>query len=57
MVLELGGDMTRCKVTCTSVTKYRGWGSEPAPFFYRAEFVPVTGGSSENQSFFASTPR
>lgn len=49
--------MTRAKVICTGVRKYRGWGSQPAPIFYEAEFTPVTGdGSEENKSFFASTP-
>lgn len=48
--------MTRAKVTCVSVRKYQGWGSTPAPIFYEAEFVPVTGGTEENKSFFASTP-
>lgn len=48
--------MTRAKVTCTSVRKYKGWGSNPEPFFFEAEFIPVTGTSEENKSFFASTP-
>ena len=47
---------TRAKVTCVGVRKYRGWGSQPAPMFWEAEFVPVTGDSTENKSFFASTP-
>ncbi len=47
---------TRAKVVCQSIRKYRGWGTPP-PMFYEAEFIPVTGDSSEeNKSFFASTP-
>lgn len=50
--------MTRAKMTCISVKKYQGWGSgsTPPPMFFEAEFVPVTGTSEENKSFFASTP-
>ena len=47
---------TRCKVTCTSVRKYQGWGAQPSPMFYEADFTPVTGSSGENAQFFASTP-
>lgn len=47
---------TRAKVTCVSVRRYQGWGATPAPMFYEAEFLPVTGGSPENDEFFASTP-
>jgi hypothetical protein len=48
--------MIRAKVVCVGVRKYRGWGATPAPMFYEAEFVPVAGGSPENDEFFASTP-
>jgi len=58
-----GGEaLTRAKVTCVSVTKRAsnvwdpdGKVSKPG-FVYEAEFYPVTGDSSENKSFFASTP-
>jgi hypothetical protein len=52
--------VTRCKFRCDSVSKSRGstWdGSKSIPIdLHGAKLFPVTGGSAENQQFFASTP-
>ena len=48
---------TQAKVTCIGVRKYQGWGGgTPKPMYYEAAFIPVTGDTEENKSFFASTP-
>lgn len=47
---------TRCKFQCTSAKKYKGWLGTKTPYLYEYEFMAVTGGSPENDSFFASTP-
>ena len=47
--------MTRAKFTCFAVEKSKHWDSTKG-FVYKAKFSPVTGGSEENQSFFAATP-
>ena len=47
---------TRCKFKCVSKREYEGWGKAPVPKFYEYEFQVVTGGSHENDMFFASTP-
>jgi hypothetical protein len=45
---------TRAKFVCTEVSKRTGWGGNK--YHYAAKFNVVTTGSSENESFFASTP-
>lgn len=53
---------TRCKFRCVSVTQREGsvWGEDgkgcKLGIVHDASFVAVTGGSEENQKFFASTP-
>lgn len=47
-------DTVVAKFECTSRRQYRGWAGHD--FFYEYEFMAVTGGSPENDSFFASTP-
>jgi hypothetical protein len=44
----------RCKFRCNSVKKQTGWGGHE--FLYSAEMSAVTGGSKENEKFFAATP-
>jgi hypothetical protein len=46
--------MIRCKFTCTSARKYKGWGENEVLYDY--EFSPVTGNSEENKKFFKYTP-
>ena len=46
--------ITRCKFTCQSETKTKGWSD--APFLYEYRFQVVTGGSDEDKKFFAATP-
>jgi hypothetical protein len=46
--------MTRCKFVCTSKREYQGWGGHAR--LYEYEFNAVTGGSDDNQKFFAATP-
>lgn len=48
------GSKVRCKFRCYAVEKKLGWGEHQ--FHYAAKFQAVTGGSPENESFFASTP-
>lgn len=54
--------MIRSKFECISVTKRKNWnayvpgGTVPPAFVYDYEFLVVTGGSEENEKFFASTP-
>lgn len=43
------------KFTCTSKRQYKNYNQEPK-FLYEYLFQPVTGGSKENEEFFASTP-
>ncbi len=45
----------RCKFTCVSQTKRKGWAAAH-PIVYDYEFNVVTGGSAENEAFFAATP-
>lgn len=45
---------TRAKFKCLEVAKREGWGS--APFVFSATLQPVTGGSPENEKFYAATP-
>lgn len=45
----------RCKFKCASVTKRKHWDINKG-FIYDAEFAPVTGGSPENESFWAASP-
>lgn len=47
---------TRCKFTCMSVKKAKHYHQDNDAFLYTAEFMPVTGGSTENDSFFDATP-
>ena len=47
--------MVRCKFTCQSVTKRKGW-RDGDEFHFDAEFSAVTGGSEENNEFWAATP-
>jgi len=49
---------TRCKFTCMAVKKSKHYRrlSNADDFLYTAEFMPVTGGSTENDSFFDATP-
>ena len=46
----------RCKFKCTEVTKREAWSGSDGPFHYDATFHAVTGGSEDNESFFAATP-
>lgn len=48
----------RCKFRCVSRREYVGWGGtrDNPPMFYEYVFTVVTGGSPENEQFFASTP-
>ena len=45
----------RAKFTVVSVTKTKNWKPEH-PFVYEVKGQVVTGGSPENDQFFASTP-
>ena len=44
----------RCKFTCETVTKRKGWNGYPICYDY--EFRTVTGDSEENKAFWAATP-
>lgn len=46
----------RCKFTCVSARKYKGWGGHE--FLHEYEFQAVTGesGGEENKKFWGSTP-
>jgi len=46
---------TRCKFTCVSVKKIKGW-SGVEHFVYEAEFRAVQSDSEENKKFFQYTP-
>lgn len=51
--------MVRCKFKCTSKREYEGWrrnNEGVAAPLYEYEFTPVSGGSPENDAFFAATP-
>jgi len=43
------------KFNCVLKTQRKNWNPDP-PYLYEYEFQPVTGGSKENEQFFASTP-
>lgn len=49
----------RCKFRCQSKREYEGWAGSTAPKsrLYDYAFVAVTGGSDENNRFFAYTPQ
>lgn len=47
---------TRAKFRIDAVTKRKNWNPSTGEFLYDLEATPVTGGSPENESFFASTP-
>ena len=49
---------TRCKFHCFEVSKVEGWNCKGswAQIQEKAKLSPVSGGSPENESFFASTP-
>lgn len=44
----------RAKFKCNSVEKRTGWGGNE--FVYDAKMSAVTGGTKEDESFFAATP-
>lgn len=46
--------ITRCKFTCQSMTKRKGWNGHP--FVYEFEFSVVTRQEGEDAKFFAATP-
>lgn len=46
--------MVRAKFRCTSITKKEGWSGHK--FLHAAKFTAITGGSEENEKFFAATP-
>lgn len=45
----------KAKFRIESVTKTKGW-QEKHPFVYEVKAQPVTGGSPDNDAFYASTP-
>ena len=45
----------KAKFKIASVNKSAGWQAEH-PFVYEVTAYPVTGGSDENKSYYASTP-
>lgn len=45
----------RCKFTCNSVEKTKGWNGGP-DFLFKAHLTPVHDGSDENKEFWAATP-
>lgn len=47
--------MVRAKFSCTSVGKSVHWDGSKR-FLFTANFIPVSGGTEENKSFWASTP-
>lgn len=49
------GPKTRAKFRCVGVTKREHWDKSKG-FLFAASLQPTTGGSPENDAFFASTP-
>ena len=45
----------RCKFVCNSKTKRQHW-DKANGFLWDYDFSPVTGGSPENEQFWAATP-
>ncbi len=48
--------MIRCKFKCTEKYEREGWGPNGPRKLYGFKFSPVSGGTEENEKFFAATP-